>query len=91
MGMGSSKALTRRADRRTIQWQHAVERGFTAEQAHAPLLHLVGMKKDLRDECATAEDHRTAATMPVSLMAFPSCCVCPSDVSKDTEEAVVPV
>ncbi|CAM1510565.1 Fc.00g009000.m01.CDS01 [Cosmosporella sp. VM-42] len=62
-------------------WQHAHNNGFATEQGFEPLLHLVGMKKDLRDQCFL-EDHREgSACSPSGLMAYPTCCVCPSEAS----------
>ncbi|KFA70364.1 hypothetical protein S40285_01766, partial [Stachybotrys chlorohalonatus IBT 40285] len=57
------------------QWNHARDGGFTTNQPVEPLLHLVGLKKDLRDTCM-AENHRDGQP---ALMSFPTCCVSPAD------------
>jgi Ras family protein A len=57
-----------------------VDRGFTKAQEFEPLLHLVGMKKDLRYQCFS-EDHRMGTHQPMPLASFPTCCVSPTDVS----------
>lgn len=61
------------------QWHHALKDDFTKTQGFQPLLHLVGMKKDLRDHCAVI-DHRMGSFVPPGLLSFPTCCVCPSEV-----------
>ncbi|KFA74730.1 hypothetical protein S40288_03947, partial [Stachybotrys chartarum IBT 40288] len=57
------------------QWNHARDGGFTTNQPVEPLLHLVGLKKDLRDTCM-AENRRDGQP---ALMSFPTCCVSPAD------------
>ncbi|KAF7563336.1 hypothetical protein G7046_g805 [Stylonectria norvegica] len=66
----------------TVQWwHHAFNNGFADEQSFQPLLHLVGMKKDLRDQCFL-EDHREgSAHSPSNLLAYQTCCVCPSEAT----------
>ncbi|KAL4727203.1 hypothetical protein ACLX1H_006104 [Fusarium chlamydosporum] len=62
-------------------WHHASNNGFAKSADFEPLLYLVGLKKDLRDQCFL-EDHRTDSTHSSSeLMAYPTCCVCPSEAS----------
>ncbi|RGP78445.1 GTP-binding rho1 [Fusarium longipes] len=62
-------------------WHHASNRGFAKTATFEPLLYLVGLKKDIRDQCFL-EDHRTGSTNSSSdLMAYPTCCICPSEAS----------
>ncbi|KAM0548132.1 hypothetical protein ACHAPJ_010053 [Fusarium lateritium] len=62
-------------------WHHASTLGFTKSDNFEPLLYLVGLKKDLRDQCFL-EDHRTgSAHSPSGFLAYPTCCVCSSEAS----------
>ncbi|RGP69032.1 GTP-binding rho1 [Fusarium sporotrichioides] len=63
-------------------WHHASNHGFAKTATFEPLLYLVGLKKDIRDQCFL-EDHRTgsAADSSADLMAYPTYCVCPSEAS----------
>ncbi|OBS27751.1 hypothetical protein FPOA_01694 [Fusarium poae] len=63
-------------------WHHASNHGFAKTPTFEPLLYLVGLKKDIRDQCFL-EDHRTSSAMDLSseLMAYPTCCVCPTEAS----------
>jgi Ras family protein A len=62
------------------QWHEAVQGGFLAQQHTEVLLHLVGLKKDVRDKC-TDPRHRVACPFDSDdFVPFPSCCVLPSDV-----------
>ncbi|GKU06014.1 hypothetical protein FLAG1_08908 [Fusarium langsethiae] len=63
-------------------WHHASNHGFAKTAAFEPLLYLVGLKKDIRDQCFL-EDHRTgsAADSSADLMAYLTCCVCSSEAS----------
>ena len=64
-----------------MQWYHASHDAFAKTETFQPLLYLVGLKKDLRDQCFL-EDHRTGSALsPSGLMAYPTCCVCSSEVS----------
>ncbi|RKL08372.1 hypothetical protein BFJ71_g1662 [Fusarium oxysporum] len=46
-----------------------------------PLLYLVGLKKDLRDQCFL-EDHQTGSAFSSSvLLAYPTCCICSSEAN----------
>lgn len=63
-----------------LQWHEAVQGGFLAQQHTEVLLHLVGLKKDVRDKC-TDPRHRVACPFDSDdFVPFPSCCVIPSDV-----------
>ncbi|KAL6920493.1 hypothetical protein FSHL1_004472 [Fusarium sambucinum] len=63
-------------------WHHASNHGFAKTPTFEPLLYLVGLKKDIRDQCFL-EDHRTGSAMDLSseLMAYPTCCVCSTEAS----------
>lgn len=63
-----------------LQWTGAVNRGFLNQQENEVLLHLVGMKKDVRLQC-TDEAHRLVLVpgRPAD-STFPSCCVLPTEV-----------
>ncbi|UPK98179.1 hypothetical protein LCI18_009114 [Fusarium solani-melongenae] len=62
-------------------WYHASHDAFAKTEAFQPLLYLVGLKKDLRDQCFL-EDHRTGSALsPSGLMAYPTCCVCSSEAN----------
>ncbi|KAJ4261687.1 hypothetical protein NW762_007125 [Fusarium torreyae] len=62
-------------------WHHASNLGFTKSGTFEPLLYLVGLKKDLRDQCFL-EDHQTgSAHSPSDFLAYPTCCVCSSEAS----------
>lgn len=64
-----------------MQWYHASQDAFAKNETFQPLLYLVGLKKDLRDQCFL-EDHRTGSALsPSGFMAYPTCCVCSSEVS----------
>ncbi|KAL7926390.1 hypothetical protein ACQKWADRAFT_309228 [Trichoderma austrokoningii] len=65
-----------------LQWWHeAVQGGFLAQQHTEVLLHLVGLKKDVRDKC-TDPRHRVACPFDSDdFVPFPSCCVIPSDAA----------
>ncbi|KAF5231116.1 hypothetical protein FANTH_13541 [Fusarium anthophilum] len=64
-----------------IQWWHASDQGFTKSASFAPLLYLVGLKKDLRDQCFL-EDHQTGSAFSSSgLLAYPTCCICSSEAN----------
>ncbi|UKZ68334.1 uncharacterized protein TrAtP1_009373 [Trichoderma atroviride] len=65
-----------------LQWWHeAVQGGFLAQQQTEVLLHLVGLKKDVRDKC-TDPRHRVACPFDSDdFVPFPSCCVIPSDAA----------
>ncbi|KAM0269724.1 hypothetical protein ACHAPA_003932 [Fusarium lateritium] len=61
------------------QWHHASNQGFAKSQTFEPFLYLVGLKKDLRDQCFL-EDHQSSSSNSSSgLLAYPTCCVCPSE------------
>lgn len=62
-----------------IQWHHAVVDGFLETQRFVPMLYLVGMKKDLREQRFLEREERRARA-PASFPPFPLCCVCPADV-----------
>ncbi|KAL7907007.1 hypothetical protein GGI35DRAFT_482373 [Trichoderma velutinum] len=60
-------------------WQNAVQGGFLSQQQNEVLLHLIGMKKDMRAKCLD-EDHRLPGPFdPQAFVPFPTCCVAPSD------------
>ncbi|KAF4344858.1 FAD dependent oxidoreductase [Fusarium beomiforme] len=62
-------------------WHHASNHGFTKSATFEPLLYLVGLKKDLRDQCFL-ENHRTSSAFSSSeLMAYPTCCICSSEAN----------
>ncbi|KAJ3470067.1 hypothetical protein MRS44_000166 [Fusarium solani] len=62
-------------------WYHASHDAFAKTETFQPLLYLVGLKKDLRDQCFL-EDHRTGSALsPSGLMAYPTCCVCSSEAN----------
>ncbi|UZP34241.1 hypothetical protein NXS19_002057 [Fusarium pseudograminearum] len=63
-------------------WNNASNHGFAKSATFEPLLYLVGLKKDIRDECFL-EDHRTdsAANLSSDLIVYPTCCVSPSEAS----------
>ncbi|KAF5973083.1 GTPase Rho [Fusarium coicis] len=62
-------------------WHHASSQGFTRSASFAPLLYLVGLKKDLRDQCFL-EDHQTGSAFSSSgLLAYPTCCICSSEAT----------
>ncbi|KAF5563780.1 GTPase Rho [Fusarium napiforme] len=62
-------------------WHHASSQGFTKSASFAPLLYLVGLKKDLRDQCFL-EDHQTGSAFSSSgLLAYPTCCICSSEAN----------
>ncbi|KAF4984526.1 hypothetical protein FZEAL_302 [Fusarium zealandicum] len=66
-------------------WHHAFDNGFTHSDTSSPLLYLVGLKKDLRDQCFL-EDHRAgAAHAPSGLFAYSTCCICSSEASWHAE------
>lgn len=54
--------------------------GFLESQRFVPMLYLVGMKKDLREQRFLERAERRTRT-PASFPPFPLCCVCPADVS----------
>ena len=67
------------------QWHHAVSDGFVGGQTFAPLVHLVGMKKDLRESDFAdeeGEDEPGRARTTASFAAHPTCSVGPSEVSQ---------
>ncbi|EHK16118.1 uncharacterized protein TRIVIDRAFT_164189 [Trichoderma virens Gv29-8] len=60
-------------------WQNALQGGFLSQQQNPTLLHLIGMKKDLRAKCLD-EDHPIPGPFePQAFVPFPTCCVAPSD------------
>ncbi|KAL7931658.1 hypothetical protein V8C35DRAFT_323516 [Trichoderma chlorosporum] len=60
-------------------WQNAVQGGFLGQQQSEALLHLIGMKKDMRAKCLD-EDHQIPGPYdPQAFVPFPTCCVTPSD------------
>ncbi|KAJ4134846.1 hypothetical protein NW768_004455 [Fusarium equiseti] len=62
-------------------WHRASNNGFAKSANFEPLLYLAGLKKDLRDQCFL-DDHQTSSGDSSSeLMAYPTCCVCPSEAS----------
>ncbi|KAF4473467.1 GTPase Rho [Fusarium agapanthi] len=62
-------------------WHHASDQGFTKSASFTPLLYLVGLKKDLRDQCFL-EDHQTGSAFSSSgLLAYPTCCICSSEAN----------
>ncbi|KAJ4031007.1 hypothetical protein NW761_014492 [Fusarium oxysporum] len=62
-------------------WHHASNQGFTKSASFEPLLYLVGLKKDLRDQCFL-EDHQTGSAFSSSvLLAYPTCCICSSEAN----------
>ncbi|KAF5719798.1 FAD dependent oxidoreductase [Fusarium globosum] len=62
-------------------WHHASSQGFAKSASFAPLLYLVGLKKDLRDQCFL-EDHQTGSAFSSSgLLAYPTCCICSSEAT----------
>ncbi|KAG7420881.1 GTP-binding protein RHO1 [Fusarium oxysporum f. sp. rapae] len=62
-------------------WHHASNQGFTKSANFEPLLYLVGLKKDLRDQCFL-EDHQTGSAFSSSgLLAYPTCCICSSEAN----------
>ncbi|KAH7270790.1 P-loop containing nucleoside triphosphate hydrolase protein [Fusarium redolens] len=62
-------------------WHHASNQGFTKSASFEPLLYLIGLKKDLRDQCFL-EDHRTGSAFSSSgLLAYPTCCICSSEAN----------
>ncbi|KAF4970686.1 hypothetical protein FSARC_2317 [Fusarium sarcochroum] len=62
-------------------WHHASNLGFAKSGNFEPLLYLVGLKKDLRDQCFL-EDHQTgSAHAPSGLFVYPTCCICSSEAS----------
>ncbi|KAF5024249.1 hypothetical protein F66182_3681 [Fusarium sp. NRRL 66182] len=68
-------------DNQPYQWHHACDEGFTKSGSFEPLLYLVGLKKDLRDQCFL-EDHRTgSAHTPSGLLAYSTCCICPAEAT----------
>ncbi|KAK5997709.1 Transforming RhoA-like protein [Cladobotryum mycophilum] len=60
-------------------WRRAVDEGFNKDRKFEPLLHLVGMKRDVRDMCRV-EDHMPHHDAQ-SLAMFPTCCVSPTDAT----------
>ncbi|KAF4456425.1 hypothetical protein F53441_1429 [Fusarium austroafricanum] len=61
-------------------WQHA-RHGFNKSVDLDPLVYLVGLKKDLRDQCFL-EDHQTSSSLLSSeFMAYPTCCVCSTEAT----------
>ncbi|KAL7794219.1 hypothetical protein V8C37DRAFT_401521 [Trichoderma ceciliae] len=65
-----------------LQWWHdAVQGGFLGQQQSEVLLHLVGLKKDVRAKCLD-EDHRIPGPFDAqAFVPFPTCCVAPSDAA----------
>ncbi|VUC31268.1 unnamed protein product [Clonostachys rosea] len=61
-------------------WHHAVVDGFLESQRFVPMLYLVGMKKDLREQRFLEREERRARA-PASYSPFPLSCVCPSDAA----------
>ncbi|KPM45669.1 hypothetical protein AK830_g999 [Neonectria ditissima] len=62
-------------------WHHASSHGFAQSATCQPLLYLLGLKKDLRDQCFL-EDHREGVAHSTSgLLAYPTCCVCSTEAS----------
>ncbi|QPC76152.1 hypothetical protein HYE68_006904 [Fusarium pseudograminearum] len=63
-------------------WNNASNHGFAKSATFEPLLYLVGLKKDIRDQCFL-EDHRidSAANLSSDLIVYPTCCVSPSEAS----------
>ncbi|RFN43809.1 hypothetical protein FIE12Z_11975 [Fusarium flagelliforme] len=62
-------------------WHHASNSGFAKSANSEPLLYLVGLKKDLRDQCFLDDHHSGSEDSSSELMAYPTCCVCPSEAS----------
>ncbi|KAF5680573.1 FAD dependent oxidoreductase [Fusarium heterosporum] len=58
-------------------WHHASNQGFAKSTTFEPMLYLVGLKKDLRDQCFL-EDHQTASSS-TGLLVYPTCCICPPE------------
>ncbi|KAH7133121.1 P-loop containing nucleoside triphosphate hydrolase protein [Dactylonectria estremocensis] len=57
-------------------WQHTSSNGFSPQGGFDPPVFLLGLKKDLRDQCFL-EDHRNERNRNVpAVSANPSCCVC---------------
>ncbi|KAI5456540.1 P-loop containing nucleoside triphosphate hydrolase protein, partial [Mariannaea sp. PMI_226] len=65
-------------------WHHASSHGFGRSGSFEPMLYLLGMKKDMRDQCFLG-DHREGAAYTSNLLAFPTCCVCASEASWHAE------
>ncbi|CAG9938575.1 unnamed protein product [Clonostachys rosea f. rosea IK726] len=61
-------------------WHHAIVDGFLESQRFVPMLYLVGMKKDLREQRFLERSERRTRT-PASFPPFPLCCVCPADAA----------
>ncbi|KAJ4015601.1 hypothetical protein NW752_006522 [Fusarium irregulare] len=62
-------------------WHHASNGGFAKSANFEPLLYLVGLKKDLRDQCFLDDHHSGSEDSSSELMAYPTCCVCPTEAS----------
>ncbi|KAH7153315.1 P-loop containing nucleoside triphosphate hydrolase protein [Dactylonectria macrodidyma] len=60
-------------------WQHASSNGFGPQGGYDPPVFLLGLKKDLRDQCFL-EDHRNGRNRNVpGVLANPPCCVMPGE------------
>ena len=64
------------------QWAGAVNRGFLNQQENEVLVHLLGMKKDVREQC-TDDTHRVRGLFdPPNAVPLPNCCVLPYEVRR---------
>ncbi|KAH8714479.1 P-loop containing nucleoside triphosphate hydrolase protein [Ilyonectria robusta] len=59
-------------------WKHASNNGFAQPGISQPL-YLLGMKKDLRDQCFLMDHREVRGNESPGFFEFPSCCVCPSE------------
>ncbi|KAL6864524.1 rho type ras-like GTPase [Trichoderma novae-zelandiae] len=67
-------------------WVGAANRGFLNQQQNEVLVHLVGMKKDVREQC-TDETHRVRGPFdPPDTVPFPTCCVMPHEAAYHAQQ-----
>ncbi|TFA98642.1 hypothetical protein CCMA1212_009456 [Trichoderma ghanense] len=59
-------------------WAGAVNRGFLNQQENEVLVQLVGLKKDVREQCTDAT-HRVRLIDHPNAALFPTCCVLPTE------------
>lgn len=52
-------------------------------------MYLLGLKKDLRDQCFLEDHQQGSAHTPVGDMAYPTCCVCSSEVRTQLLSGIV--
>ncbi|KAK1239393.1 hypothetical protein MKX07_008881 [Trichoderma sp. CBMAI-0711] len=65
-----------------VQWIDAVERGFLNQQENEVLVVLLGLKKDVRGECADETHRVTLLPGHPAETTVPNCCVMPQEVRR---------